>query len=309
MHKHTEHEHEHHEHHGHHGHHHHSDIQNLGIAFFLNVAFTLIEIVGGILTNSVAILSDALHDLGDSLSLGLAWGLQRLSGRKRDKTFSYGYKRFSVLGALVTSVVLVIGSIFIIIAAIQRLQTPQEPHGLGMMALAVLGIVVNGAAVLKLRNSTSINAKAIMLHLLEDVLGWVAVLVGSIGIWLFHWNFLDPLLSLGIAVYILFNVVKNLKQSLKIFLQAIPSGLNIEKLTEKLKEHPLVENIHDVHIWTMDGEYNVLSIHVVIKNEKTTVEELRPLKKDLEAILKKIGVEHSTIEFEAINDDCGLTDC
>jgi cobalt-zinc-cadmium efflux system protein len=205
--------------------------------------------------------------------------------------------------------ILVVGSVFIIIAAVQRLQVPQEPHGLGMMALAILGILVNGAAVLKLRNSSSINAKAIMLHLLEDVLGWVAVLIGSIGIWLFQWNFLDPLLSLGIAVYILFNVIKNLKQSLKIFLQAIPSGINIEKLTEKLKEQPLVENIHDVHIWTMDGEYNVLSIHVVIKNEKTTVEELRPLKKDLEAILLKFGIEHSTIAFETINDDCALTNC
>ena len=193
-----DHVHPHHEHH-HHGHHHHGDVKNLGIAFILNVCFTIIEIVGGILTNSVAILSDALHDLGDSLSLGLAWYFQRLSEKGRDRNFSYGYKRFSVLGALITSVVLVIGSVIIIYSAVSRLQHPQISNGLGMLGLAVLGILVNGAAVVRLKGSSSVNSRAVMLHLMEDVLGWVAVLIGSLFIYFFDWQIIDPILSLMIA--------------------------------------------------------------------------------------------------------------
>lgn len=308
QHNHHEHLHPHHEHH-HHGHHHHGDIKNLGIAFFLNFAFMFIEIAGGLWTNSVAILSDALHDFGDSLSIAFAWGLQQLSERGRDKNYSYGYKRFSVLGAIITSFVLVIGSIFIIIAAVQRLQTPQEAHGLGMLLLACLGVIVNGAVLLRLRGSNSINTKAIMLHHIEDVMGWVAVLIGSLGIWLFGWHFLDPLLSLAIATFILFNVYKNLRFSLKIFLQAIPSGIKIEKVIQALESHHLVVDVHDVHIWSLDGEFNILTAHIVIADEKTSIEALLPLKKELEKELKKLGIEHSTLAFETVNDDCGLTEC
>ena len=313
-----EHKHEEHEHHGHshghshghhHGHHHHGEGSNLGVALLLNVIFTVIEIIGGILTNSIAILSDALHDLGDSLSIGLAWGMHILSKRGRDSTFSYGYKRFSVLGAFITSIILVVGSVFILIAAIGRLQAPQETHGLGMLGLAVLGIIVNGAAVLKLRFSKSINSRAVMLHLLEDVFSWVAVFIGSIGIWLFNWTFLDPILSIGIALYILYNVVETLRQTMKIFLQAIPYGIDIEKVKSALKQHPMVADVHDMHIWSLDGELNILTTHIVISKEKTSLDELNPLKNELEAILLKFDIKHSTIAFESVNDNCSLVDC
>jgi cobalt-zinc-cadmium efflux system protein len=302
------HEHHHHGHH-HHGHHHHGDSKNLGIAFFLNIAFVIIEIAGGLWTNSVAILSDALHDFGDSLTIAFAWGLQLLSIRGRDKNYSYGYKRFSVLGAIITSLVLVIGSVFIIISAIQRLQAPQEVHGLGMLLLACLGVIVNGAVMLRLSGSKSINTRAIMLHHMEDVMGWVAVLIGSLGIWLLGWYFLDPFLSIVIATYILFNVYKNLRFSLKIFLQAIPSGIKIEKVVQALQSNDQVVDVHDVHIWSLDGELNILTAHIVVADEKTSIEALLPLKKELELTLKKFGIEHSTLAFETINDDCGLTEC
>ncbi len=305
---HHDHLHPHHEHH-HHGHHHHGDIKNLGIAFFLNLTFMFIEIAGGLWTNSVAILSDALHDFGDSLIIAFAWGLQQLSERGRDKNYSYGYKRFSVLGAIITSLVLVIGSVFIIISAIQRLQAPQEVHGLGMLLLACLGVIVNGAVMLRLRGSNSVNTKAIMLHHLEDLMGWVAVLIGSLGIWLMGWYFLDPMLSIAIAAYILFNVYKNLRFSLKIFLQAIPSGIKIDKVIQALQTNEQVVDVHDVHIWSLDGEFNILTAHIVIYDEKTSIEALLPLKKQLELTLKKFGIEHSTLAFETINDDCGLTEC
>ena len=194
-----------HEHH-HHGHHHHHDTENISTAFFLNLAFTIIEIIGGLMTNSVSIMSDALHDLGDSLSLGLAWYFQKVAKKGRDKTFSYGYKRFSVLGAMINAIVLVIGSVFILQESIPRLWQPETPNAQGMFWLAILGILVNGAAVLKLKKGTSLNEKVISLHLLEDVLGWAAVLIGSVLMYFFDLPIIDPLLSIGIAFFILTNV-------------------------------------------------------------------------------------------------------
>jgi cobalt-zinc-cadmium efflux system protein len=216
----------------HHDHHHHTG--NIRAAFFLNLFFTIIEIVGGIFTNSVAILSDALHDLGDSISLGLSWYFQKLSQKKRDHRFTFGYKRFSIFGAIINSIVLVIGSLFIIIESFPRLLNPQQPNAEGMILLSILGILVNGAAFLKLKKGTSLNEKVVSLHLLEDVLGWVAVLIASIVMMYFDVPILDPLLSLLIAAYILFNVFKNLKSALKIILQAIPSNIDLGKIENKV---------------------------------------------------------------------------
>ena len=307
-HDHHDHLHPHHEHHFH-GHHHYSDSKNLGVAFFLNFAFMLVELTGGFYTNSVAVMSDALHDFGDSLTLAIAWGLQLLSEKGRDKHYSYGYKRFSVLGAIITSMVLLLGSLIIIYMAVQRLQEPQEAHGIGMMFLALLGILVNGAVLLRLKNASSVNARAIMLHFTEDVLGWVAVLIGSLGIWLFDWYILDPLLSLGIALYILYNVYKNLKYAFKIILQGIPHGIDLQKVIDKMSAHPMVVDVHDMHIWSLDGEFNILTAHVVINNSETSLNQILPVKKELEKILKGFGIEHSTLAFESIHDDCGLTEC
>ncbi len=191
---------------------------NLRTAFFLNLVFTLLEIVGGLMTNSIAILSDAVHDLGDTLSLGLAWQLDRVAQRGRDQQFSYGYRRFSLLGAIISTVVLIIGSMFILIEAIPRLFTPEHANAQGMIFFAVLGVVVNGLAALRLRGEKSLNARAIAWHLIEDVLGWVAVLVVSIVLLFTDFYILDPLLSILITIYILYNVLKNLKQTLAVFL-------------------------------------------------------------------------------------------
>ncbi len=310
-HHHSEHEHEHlHPHHEHHfhGHHHHGDLKNIGVAFLLNFGFTLIEIVGGFLTNSVAILSDALHDFGDSLALGMAWYFQKISEKGRDKNYSYGYKRFSVLGALITSIILVVGSVIIIYSAIERLMAPEETHGLGMIGFAILGVIVNGAAILQLRKTSSINARTVMIHLMEDVLGWVAVLIGSLAIYFFEWYIIDPILSLCIASYILFNVYKSLRDSINILLQAIPKHINLVAVQEKLCEHEAVVDVHDTHIWSLDGEYNILSTHVVLNNARLCLEDIVPIKKALEVQLQKLGIDHSTIEFETIEEDCELAD-
>lgn len=297
-----------HEHH-HHGHQHHHDTENISTAFFLNLAFTIIEIIGGLMTNSVAIMSDALHDLGDSLSLGLAWYFQKVAKKGRDKTFSYGYKRFSVLGAMINAIVLVVGSIFILQESIPRLWQPETPNAQGMFWLAILGILVNGAAVLKLKKGTSLNEKVISLHLLEDVLGWAAVLVGSVLMYFFDLPIIDPLLSVGIAFFILLNVYRSLKTALNIVLQAIPTDFDIEKMkNDFIQKYPKIQSIHDIHTWTMDGEYNILTMHVVLKDEQTTT-DLIQLKKDLRYDLEYCDIQHATIEFEAMSEDCELLNC
>ena len=292
---------------GHDHHHHHHETGNIKVAFFLNLFFTIIEIVGGIMTNSLAILSDALHDLGDSFSLGLAWYFQNISKKGRDKKYSYGYKRFSLLGAIINGVVLVAGSIIIIKEAIPRLLSPQEANAQGMIILAILGVIINGAAVLKLKKGSSQNEKVVSLHLLEDVLGWVAVLIGSIIIYFTDWYIIDPILSLGIALFILFNVYKGLKTSFNIILQAVPDEMSIDEIQDKLVQIKGVQSIHDLHIWSLDGERNVLTVHVVIDDELDL--PIPDLKMSINQEMKKLGISHCTIETEKEGEECVLVDC
>ncbi|HCM75764.1 MAG TPA: cation transporter [Cytophagales bacterium] len=293
--------------HDHHHHHDHSE-GNIKVAFFLNLAFTIIEIVGGLLTNSLAILSDALHDLGDSLSLGLSWYFQKISKKGRTKSFSFGYKRFSLLGAIINSIILIVGSIIILSEAIPKIFNPQEVHVQGMFYLAILGILVNGAAVLRLRKGDTMNERVVALHLLEDVLGWVAVLIGSVIMMYVDAPFIDPLLSVFISIYVLYNVYKNLKKSMRIILQGIPEEVSIEHIREKLKRIPSITNVHDCHVWSMDGNYNVLTIHLVLDKDYPLSEQVA-LKQQVRDILKDESVNHITIEFENQDEHCELVDC
>ncbi len=291
-----------------HDHSHNHSEGNVKVAFFLNLNFTIIEIIGGLYTNSLAILSDALHDLGDSLSLGLSWYFQKLSKKGRTKTFSYGYKRFSLLGAIINSIVLVAGSIFILTKAIPELFNPEETNVQGMLYLSILGIVVNGAAVLKLRKGESLNEKVVSLHLLEDVLGWVAVLIGSIVMMLVDAPFIDPLLSVLISLFVLHNVYKNLKKSLLVILQGIPEEVSIDDIRQKLKNIAEVIGVHDCHAWSMDGQYNILTIHLQLDKDYKLSEQGR-LKEIVRSKLKDESINHITIEFEGQDENCELEDC
>ncbi|MEM9297189.1 MAG: cation diffusion facilitator family transporter [Bacteroidota bacterium] len=290
-----------------HTHHHHGE-GNIKVAFFLNLSFTIIEIIGGLYTNSLAILSDALHDLGDSLSLGLSWYFQKLSKKGRTRTFSYGYKRFSLLGAVINSIVLVVGSIFILTKAIPELFNPEETNVQGMFYLSILGIVVNGAAVFKLRKGESLNEKVVSLHLLEDVLGWVAVLVGSIIMMFTDAPFIDPLLSVLISLFVLYNVYKNLRKSMLVILQGIPEDISIDHIHQKLKDMPEVTDIHDCHAWSMDGQYNILTIHLQLDKDYRLSEQAQ-LKETVRSKLKDESINHITVEFEGKDEDCALQDC
>lgn len=292
-----------------HTHHDHSaSIKNIKAAFFLNLIFSIIEIVGGIFTNSVAILSDAVHDLGDSLSLGLAWYFQKISGRKSNNRYSYGYKRFSLLGAVINSVVLVTGSVLILSRAIPRIFHPEQANSQGMFLLAILGIMVNGAAVIRLRKGHSMNEKVAMLHLLEDVLGWVAVLIGSVLMYFFDVPVIDPLLSVAISIFVMYNVFKNIKQSMRIILQGTPNDIDTNEISSSLKNIDGVNDVHDLHVWSVDGEYNVLTVHVVLENE-TELPQISEMKQTIRILLKNIGIEHATIEFENQEENCSYHKC
>lgn len=292
-----------------HGHiHGHEDVKNIRTAFFLNLSFTIIELVGGFLTNSVAILSDAVHDLGDSFSLGLSWYFQKVAKKPRTNNYTYGYKRFSLLGAIINSAVLLTGSLLILANAVPRLFNPQQPDTKGMILLAVLGVLVNGAAVFRLRKGHSINEKVASLHLLEDVLGWIAVLVGAGVMHFVDAPFVDPLLSVAISVFILFNVYRNIRQSLRIILQGRPEAINMSEIEQSLLKTEEVESVHDLHVWSVDGEYNVLTIHVVLKSAHD-MKRLHDMKTAIRETLRMQGIQHSTIEFETPNEDCGMEAC
>ncbi|MDR1182203.1 MAG: cation diffusion facilitator family transporter [Bacteroidales bacterium] len=282
--------------------------QNIAIAFLLNLSFTLIEFVGGMLTNSIAIISDAVHDLGDSISLAFAWYFEKLSKRSPTIKYSYGYKRFSILGALLNCIILLIGSIIVIYECVKRIIEPQNVKVEGMFILAIIGIVVNGFAVWRTSKGKGVNERVVSLHLLEDVLGWAAVLVVSIVMFFVDLPILDPLLSIGIALFILYNVVRNMRIALKVILEGVPLDMDIYKLKQKVETIPAIESVHDLHVWSLDGQYNVASAHVVVKQENNSLEELAPVKEQIRILMKEEGIEHVTIEFENEQEYCSPCD-
>lgn len=289
--------------HDHHHHHHSSD--NIKTAFFLNLGFTIFEIIGGLWTNSVAILSDALHDLGDSLSLGLAWFLDRYSQKESDKRFSYGYGRFSLLGAVVNAVVLIGGSLFILSEAIPRLINPEPSHAPGMVLFAIVGIAVNGAAAFRLRGERSMNAQVVAWHLLEDVLGWVAVLIVGITLLFVEIHILDPILSILLTLYILYNVVRNLHKTAALFLQATPENIDLEAIEQQLVAIDGVQSTHHTHIWSLDGDHHVLTTHLVVGDEVSREDVLR-IKQESKSLVESLHLEHITVEIEYQEEDCSM---
>jgi cobalt-zinc-cadmium efflux system protein len=292
-----------HTHHHHHGARKNGSPRNIVVAFWLNTFFALVEIAGGLYTNSMAILSDAVHDLGDSLSLGFAYYFQKKSRREKDEVYTYGYQRFSLLGAFINSVILIVSSIFIIRESVVRLFEPEPADARGMVILAILGIAVNGYALLRLRQGGSINERVVALHFVEDVLGWVAVLIGSIVMMFADVPVLDPVLSLLIAGYILFNVFRNLKATFKILLQRRPENLDETSIRKRVLSVPGVKELHDVHFWTMDGEYNVMTLHVVV-DKNQSVNQREEIKKEIKHRLQHLDIQHSTVEIESEDENC-----
>ncbi len=277
--------------------------KNIIVAFFLNLIFAIIELIGGLLTNSVAILSDSVHDFGDSIALLVAWLFQKKSQQGRDKKYSYGYKRFSLLGSVFLSGVLFVGAMFIFVEAVKRLFDPQEVHAQGMFWLAILGIVVNGAAALRVKKGSSLNERVVYIHIMEDVLGWVGVLVVSIVMLFVDLPILDPILSVAITIWVLYNVYNNLRDTFKILLQAVPDDVDIEKMKQDIGKIENLISIHDFHIWSQDGESHVMTLHAVADKDQLIIKE------KIREIAQTYDVSHVTVEFEPSNTDCQYENC
>lgn len=282
---------------------HHSASQRIGWAFCLNFGFTVLEFVGGWLTNSTAIMADAVHDLGDSLALGSAWLLEHVARRRPDEVFTYGYRRLSLFGAFINAVVLVVGSLFVLAQSLPRLLAPEMPQVEGMLGLAILGIVVNGIAVLKLREGNTLNERVLNWHLLEDLLGWVAVLLVSVLLLFVDWPILDPLLAVVFTGFILLNVWRNLKSTLRLFFQAAPEERLTAQIHEQLAGLPAVAGIHHEHCWSLDGEQHVYTSHLVLREALDAVAQ-RALKQDIARLLEPFALAHTTIELELPEEGC-----
>lgn len=235
--------------------------RNILIAFFLNFCFSVIEFFGGVLTNSISIISDAIHDLSDALSLAIAYFLERVSLRDASKSFNFGYKRFSVLSAVLVSVFLIVGTIFVFVESVERFRFPVTPNSVGMIYLSVLGLCVNGYSAWKMSSKGSIGQRSIYLHLLEDVLGWGSVLLVSVVMYFFDFPILDPILSISISCWILYNAFLNLKEAFFILLQGAPA-INTEELLSFLKLIDGVREVLSFKVWTLNGQEHVAVICV-----------------------------------------------
>lgn len=280
--------------------HNHSN-KNIKTAFFLNLLFTIAEVIGGFYINSVAIISDAIHDLGDTISIGMSWYLQKASNKSPDRKFTFGYRRLSLLAALINSIVLLTGSIFVIRESITRLITPETSDARGMIIFAVFGVSINGYAAWKLKSGKSMNEKVLSWHLIEDVLGWLAILIGGIVMLFWELPILDPILSLSITSFILYNALKNLRKTVLLFLQSTPSTIDTQDVSNKILAIPGIKSIHQLQIWSMDGEHNVFSAHICYVDVKSQNETI--LRKKIQKAINEYQFEYSTIQLEAITSD------
>ena len=278
--------------------------KNILIAFLLNMAFSIFELVGGVFTNSVAIISDAVHDFGDSISIGVSYFLEKKSKKKPDSQYTFGYTRYSILGAFITNTILITGSVLVIVNAIQRIINPVEINHDGMIIFAIFGVIVNFLAAYFTKEGDSLNQKAVNLHMLEDVLGWAVVLIGAIVIKFTKINLIDAIMSIGVAIFILIHALKSFKSIIDLFLEKIPNGIEIKELKEHLLEIENVKDVHHVHVWSMDGFNNYATMHIV-----TDLNDAKELKHKVKEELKEHGISHTTIEIEEQGHECDEQEC
>jgi cobalt-zinc-cadmium efflux system protein len=291
--------------HSHHGHSHGPSVgERIGVAFFLNLAFAILEIVGGIWTNSMAVLADALHDLGDSLALGLTWRFTKVAERRGDANYTFGYRRFSLLGVLVMAAALFAGGLIVLFQAIPRILHPEASNAEGMIGLAIVGVLVNGIAALRMHGGHSLSERVVTWHFVEDVLGWIAVLIAAVVMRISRIHIIDPVLSILITLYVLWNIGKRLKETLAILLQGVPEGLTVEFLESEMSKVPGVLGVHHTHIWTQDGEHHVLSTHVLCDPD-SSIRQCADVRTGVKSRLSELGVPHATVEIEpALGEDC-----
>lgn len=277
--------------------------KNILIAFILNLSFSIFEFVGGIITGSVAILSDSIHDIGDAASIGVSFFLEKKSKKQPDDTYTYGYARYSVLGSVITTVILMVGSILVIVNAVRRIINPVPINYNGMIIFAVIGTVVNFIAAYFTKDGDSLNQKAVNLHMLEDVLGWMVVLIGAIIMRFTDISVIDPIMSVCVALFILINTVKNLKEVINLFLEKTPENISVDEIKEHIMNIEGVKDVHHIHLWSMDGISNYATMHVVANENSFAV------KQKIREELAEHNISHATLELESPEEKCSDIHC
>ena len=272
-------------------------------AFVLNLIFAVFEFIGGTVTGSVAIISDSVHDFGDSVSIGISYILEGKSKKEPDDKYTFGYGRYSILGSLIMTVILIVGSVFVIIHASDRIIHPVEIDYNGMILFAVFGVGVNLVASIATRGDGSLNQKAVSLHMFEDVLGWGAVLLGAILMKFTDITYIDPIISIGIAIFLLVHAFKHFKEICDIFFEKTPHGIDVAELKHHLKEINGVLDVHHLHVRTLDGVNHIATLHIVTSSDPATV------KKTVKEELEEHGISHTTVEIETPEEECADVIC
>lgn len=277
--------------------------KNILIAFILNLSFSVFEFVGGIFTGSVAIISDAVHDIGDAASIGIAFFLEKKSAKRPDEIYTYGYSRYSVIGSAITTLILLLGSAAVIYNAAVRIISPNPINYGGMIIFAVVGVLVNLGAALVTRKGNSLNQKAVNLHIFEDALGWCVVLAGAIVMRFTDFYIIDPLMSIGVSIFILVSAVRNLREALDIFLEKAPRDTDVDEIEKHICKIDGVLGVHHIHVWSMDGYNNYATMHIVADGEP------RALKEKIREELRAHDIIHATLELEAKGEKCREEHC
>ncbi len=277
--------------------------KNILTAFILNLSFSVFEFFGGIFTGSTAIVSDAVHDAGDAASIGIAYFLERKSKKQPDKEYTYGYTRYSVIGAFITDLILLISSALMIYNAVCRIIAPNEINYSKMIVFALVGVFVNLCAAFFTGGDGSLNQKAVNLHMLEDVLGWAVVLAGAVTMKLTDLVFIDPIMSMGVSLFILKNAIANLKEIFGLFLEKAPHNIDVAQIKESIMALGGVIGVHHIHIWSMDGQNNFATMHIVTDGEMHMI-KLKVRKK-----LSELGIGHATLELETSAEHCDEKMC
>ena len=265
------------------------------LAFFLNLSYAIVEFIAGGIFGSSAVLADSIHDLGDAIAIGISAFLETISNREEDSHYTLGYKRFSLLGALVTAVILMTGSVLVILENITKLFHPQPVNDEGILWLGIIAVSINVLASLVVRKGKTKNESILSLHFLEDTLGWVAVILMAIVLRFTDWYILDPLLSLVISIFILSKAIPRFWSTLKIFLDAVPEGVDIKQVKSDLEQLDHVTSINQLNLWTMDGLEKNAIVHVCLKE----IEQMELCKESIRSKLKDCGFQNITIEIDA----------
>lgn len=274
--------------------------RNLALTVFLNGIITVGQFVGGVISGSLALISDALHNLSDVISVVLAWLAHRIGMRPQTQQSTFGYKRAEILAAFINAITLIAVSVYLVVEAGKRFLHPREVDFHWMLGLGILGIVANGLSVLILHSNKeeNLNIRAAYLHLIGDALTSVAVVVGAVCIWLFQVYWIDPLVTVLISVYIFVHTFEILKESVGILMQFSPPEINQKDVVLVLQEVNEIGSVHHIHLWQLSDHQIHFEAHVVLKNDLRVAETNTVSLKAKELLKNRFGITHTTFQYE-----------